>query len=65
MLANHRLARHVTDASFAEIRRQVEYKTAWRGGRVVIADRWFASSKTCSKCGAVKTKLALRTDLPL
>jgi putative transposase len=59
MLANRRLARHVADASFAEIRRQVEYKTAWRGGRVVIADRWFASSKTCSECGAVKAKLAL------
>jgi putative transposase len=59
MIRNRRLARHVADASFAEIRRQVEYKTAWRGGRVVIADRWFASSKTCSECGAVKAKLAL------
>ncbi len=59
MLANHRLARHVADASFAEFRRQIEYKTTWRGGRVVIADRWFASSKTCSGCGAVKAKLAL------
>ena len=59
MLANHRLARHVADASFAEMRRQLEYKTAWRGGRVIVADRWFASSKTCSGCGAVKAKLAL------
>jgi len=59
MLANHRLARHVADASFAEMRRQLEYKTAWRGGRVIAADRWFASSKTCSGCGAVKAKLAL------
>jgi transposase len=42
-----------------KIRRQIEDKTAWRGGRVIVADRWFASSKTCSECGAVKTKLVL------
>ena len=59
MLANRRLARHVADASFAEFRRQSEYKAAWRGGRVIVADRWYASSKTCSGCGAVKAKLAL------
>ena len=59
MLARRRLARHVADASFAEFRRQVQYKTAWRGGTVIVADRWFASSKTCSGCGAVKAKLPL------
>jgi putative transposase len=59
MLANHRLARHVADASFGEFRRQIDYKAAWRGGRVVVADRWFASSKTCSGCGTAKAKLAL------
>ncbi len=59
MLANRRLARHVADASFGEFRRQLEYKTAWHGGRVIVADRWFASSKTCSGCGAVKAKLLL------
>lgn len=59
MLANRRMARHVADASFAEIRRQLVYKTAWHGGTLVVADRWFASSKTCSECGAVKAKLAL------
>lgn len=59
MLANRRLARHVADASFAEIHRQLTYKTAWRGGTLIVADRWFASSKTCSECGAVKAKLAL------
>ena len=59
MLANHRLARHVADASFAEIRRQLTYKTAWHGGTLIVADRWFASSKTCSECGAVKAELAL------
>lgn len=59
MLANRRLARHLADASFGEIRRQLEYKTAWYGGNLIVADRWFASSKTCSECGAVKAKLAL------
>ncbi len=59
MLANRRLARRVADASFAEFRRQIEYKAAWRGGTVMVADRWFASSKTCSGCGAVKAKLLL------
>jgi IS605 OrfB family transposase len=59
MVRNHRLARHVADASFAEIRRQLTYKTAWHGGTLIVADRWFASSKTCSECGAVKAKLAL------
>jgi putative transposase len=59
MLANRRLARHVADASFGEVRRQLEYKTAWHGGKLIVADRWFASSKTCSECGAVKAKLAL------
>jgi len=61
MLTNHRLARAVADASFGEIRRQLTYKTAWNGGALIIADRWFPSSKTCSGCGAVKTKLRLST----
>jgi putative transposase len=59
MIRNRRLARHVADASFAEIRRQLTYKTSWHGGTLIVADRWFASSKTCSECGAVKAKLAL------
>ncbi|WP_203921541.1 IS607 family element RNA-guided endonuclease TnpB [Rugosimonospora africana] len=59
MLANRRLARHIADAGFAEIRRQLTYKTGWNGGRLLVADRWYPSSKTCSGCGAVKTKLAL------
>jgi putative transposase len=59
MVINRRLSRHVADASFGEFRRQVEYKAAWRGGRVIVADRWFASSKTCSGCGAVKARLPL------
>ncbi|GAA3918325.1 IS607 family element RNA-guided endonuclease TnpB [Actinoplanes auranticolor] len=45
MLANRRLARHIADAGFAEIRRQLAYKTSWNGGRLLTADRWYPSSK--------------------
>lgn len=51
MMANRHLARSIADMSFFEIRRQLEYKADMRGGAVVAADRWFASSKTCSCCG--------------
>jgi putative transposase len=61
MLRNRKLARHLADASFAEIRRQLDYKTRWNGGRLVVADRWFPSSKTCSTCRAVKPKLSQST----
>jgi ribosomal protein S27AE len=43
----------------AEVRRQPAYKRIWNGGRLIVADRWYPSSKTCSACGAAKTKLAL------
>lgn len=59
MTANHSLAGAVSDANFAEFRRQVEYKASWYGARVVIADRFFPSSKTCSRCGNVKEVLTL------
>src|ERR1035441_4366447 len=59
MLRNPKLARHLASASFGEIRRQLAYKTGWNGGRLVVADRWSPSSKTCSACQTVKTKLSL------
>ena len=51
MVKNRRLARSIADMGFFEFRRQLEYKAAMRGGQVAVADRWFASSKTCSDCG--------------
>jgi putative transposase len=51
MVKNRHLARSIMDMSFFELRRQLEYKAAMRGGQVVVADRFFASSKTCSACG--------------
>jgi putative transposase len=59
MVRNHRLARAVSDAGFGEIRRQLAYKTLWNGGTLIVADRWYPSSKTCSRCGVVKAKLRL------
>ena len=59
MVKNHRLAKAVSDASFAEFRRQLEYKTARTGAALRVIDRWYPSSKTCSKCGRVKAKLSL------
>ena len=59
MTRNRRLARAISDQGFGTAVRMLGYKTAWSGGRLVKADRWFPSSKTCSGCGAVKAKLAL------
>ncbi|MFE4679924.1 IS607 family element RNA-guided endonuclease TnpB [Streptomyces sp. NPDC056721] len=60
MLCNRRLARRIADAGFGEIRHQLDYKTRQRHAtRLVVADRWYPSSKTCSGCGAVKAKLPL------
>jgi putative transposase len=61
MLRNRRLARSIADARFGEIRRQLGYKTSWNGGQLIIADRWYPSSKICSGCGVVKAKLPLHT----
>ena len=43
----------------AELRRQLDYKATDTGVRLVVADRWYPSSKTCSACGAVRAKLTL------
>ena len=59
MMRNRHLARSIADMGFFEFRRQLEYKAAMRGGQVVVADRWFPSSKTCSACGAVQQDMPL------
>jgi putative transposase len=59
MTRNRRLARAVADQGFAAAARMLGYKTTWNGGTLVMAGRWYPSSKTCSGCGAVKAKLAL------
>ncbi|RQH20438.1 RNA-guided endonuclease InsQ/TnpB family protein, partial [Okeania hirsuta] len=58
MLANHKLAKSIADQGFYEFRRQLEYKCQWYGCELVVVDRFFPSSKTCSNCGHVQ-------DMPL
>ena len=59
MLKNHKLARALSDIGLYEFRRQLEYKDQVFGTRLVIADRWFPSTKRCSSCGAVKKLMRL------
>lgn len=59
MVKNHNLAKALNDVSFAEFRRVLEYKAKWENKQILVADRFFPSSKTCSSCGAVKEILRL------
>ena len=59
MMNNHKLARSVADMSFFEFRRQLAYKAEAAGAKVIVADRWYASSKTCHNCGSKLPELDL------
>ncbi|MEM7538933.1 MAG: RNA-guided endonuclease TnpB family protein, partial [Chloroflexota bacterium] len=59
MVKNRRLARSLSDASFGEILRQLEYKAKWFGGKVQRVGRFFASSKTCHYYNYVHQTLTL------
>lgn len=59
MVKNRRLARSISDMGFGEFSRQMSYKSPIYGTELVIADRWFPSSKTCSDCGTIKKDLTL------
>lgn len=59
MQKNGSLARHIADASWSELVRQVQYKAEWAGRTVVQIDRWFPSSKRCSDCGYLSPKMPL------
>ena len=63
MASNRRLSRSIMDGGFFEFRRQLEYKAKLYGSRIVVAHRWYPSSKTCSCCGVVKETLALSQRL--
>ncbi|WP_267313624.1 RNA-guided endonuclease InsQ/TnpB family protein [Nostoc sphaeroides] len=58
MVKNHKLAQVISDCGFGELRRQLEYKAKKFGCEIIIADRWYPSSKTCSNCGHIQ-------DMPL
>lgn len=59
MVRNHSLARAISDASWRELRRQLEYKAAWYGRTVVAIDRFYPSSKTCLACGRITGSMPL------
>jgi putative transposase len=59
MVKNHCLARAVSDAAWRELRCILEYKAQWYGRTLVVADRWFPSSKLCSACGALQEVMPL------
>jgi putative transposase len=59
MLANRRLARAISDAGWAEFARMLGYKQQWRAGELIVADRWYPSSKLCAGCGAINIGLTL------
>ena len=58
MVRNRHLARALSDAAFGELRRQLEYKAHWYGSRILVADKFYPSTRMCSKCGALN-------DVPL
>lgn len=59
MVRNRHLARAISGAAWGEFRRQLEYKCARAGRTLVVIDRWYPSSKTCSACGHVLAELSL------
>jgi putative transposase len=59
MIKNRKLALSISDASWLELVRQLEYKCDWYGRTLIKIDRWFPSSKRCGKCGHIVEKLPL------
>ena len=59
MMKNRHLSKTIQQQGFYEFRRQIEYKSAWNNIPVIIADRFFPSSKLCSCCGTIKKDLKL------
>jgi putative transposase len=59
MMKNRRLSRSISDIGLFEFRRQLEYKGKWYGCEIVVANRFFPSSKKCSGCGNIKQDLTL------
>jgi putative transposase len=61
MVRNRRLARAISDCGWGEFRRQLQYKCQRFGRQVLVIDRWYPSSKTCSACGHILARLNLST----
>jgi putative transposase len=61
MIRNHSLAKAISDSGWGAFRQMLAYKTAKVGKRLVVIDRWYPSSKTCSACGHLLATLSLST----
>jgi len=61
MVRNHSLAKAISDCGWGTFRSMIEYKAARAGRHVVVIDRWYPSSKTCSACGHLLAELSLST----
>jgi len=59
MQQNRHMARAISDLGMYELRRQLTYKAEWNGTELVLIDRWYPSSKTCSECGHIRESLRL------
>lgn len=59
MVRNHSLARAISDAAWYDLRSMLEYKCDWYGRELVVIDRFFPSSKTCSACGHIAASMPL------
>ena len=59
MVKNHKLASSISDASWGELIRQLDYKCRWYGRELIKIDRWFPSSKRCGNCGHIVDKMPL------
>ena len=61
MVRNRKLAKAISDCGWGEFRHQLEYKCERAGPELIVVDRWYPSSKTCSACGHLLAELSLST----
>lgn len=59
LLKNRRMSKAIANVGMYEFRRQLEYKSIWYGSKLLVADRFYPSSKRCSHCGTIKEQLPL------